>query len=376
MNLPVPGCNRYAFGNSWQPSLGACALLRFPLSMSHLPKCHIRPCQLRPRRYRLSRPLSQSARFALDTAHRRLDATHTGDIIPGTEGVVGEQAEALSRAAAFEAHAEDWDRYTETPLGRLRQDLVTEHLLHHIRATPGPLMVLDAGGGTGGYAATLASLGHRVCLVDFAEHMLDIAQHKLARLDPGLLERVDLCCLAVEQLGDHFSGAHFQVVLAHTLLEYLDDPWEGLASLARLLAPEGLLSLLVVNPLAEPFQLAWIKRELVLAREALGQPMGRPDLFGLHRRVLPLNRARQALIESGVHVVAEYGIRIFADYFTSEELLEPAFYLQLRELEMTASRSEAYRQLARYLHIVGVKHADASAYQTESHPTITDHGGR
>jgi hypothetical protein len=160
------------------------------------------------------------------------------------------------------------------------------------------------------------------------------------------------------------------------LLEYLDDPWEGLASLARLLAPEGLLSLLVVNPLAEPFQLAWIKRELVLAREAPTGPVGRPDLFGLHRRVLPLNQTRQALAESGVHVVAEYGIRIFADYFTTEELLEPAYYLQLRELEMTASHSEPYRKLARYLHIVGVKHAHASAYETERPTTDADHLGR
>ena len=288
---------------------------------------------------------------------------------------MGEQGETPGRAAAFAARAEDWDCYTTTPLGRLRQDLVTEHLLQHIRSIPGPLTVLDAGGGTGGYSATLAGLGHRVYLVDFAEQMLDLAERKLAQSHPGLLERVDLRCLAIEDLGDHFGKAHFQVVLVHTLLEYLDDPWEGLTSLARLLAPEGLLSLLVVNPLAEPFQLAWIKRELVLAREALGQPVGRPDLFGLHRRVLPPKRARQALAESGVHVVAEYGIRIFADYFTTEELLDPAFYLQLRELEMSASRSEAYRQLARYLHIVGVKQADASAYETERPTTDADHLG-
>ncbi len=128
---------------------------------------------------------------------------------------MGEQAEALNRAAAFAARAEDWDRYTTTPLGRLRQDLVTEHLLHYIRAIPGPLTVLDAGGGTGGYAATLAGLGHRVCLVDFAEHMLDLAEQKLAQSHPGLLERVDLRCLAIEDLGDHFGSAHLSRPGAH-----------------------------------------------------------------------------------------------------------------------------------------------------------------
>jgi S-adenosylmethionine-dependent methyltransferase len=220
--------------------------------------------------------------------------------------------------------------------------------------------VLDAGAGTGGYAIALAKQGHHVYLLDFSEDMLKIAQRSVAEADRSLLQRLDFCCFPVEQASKYFPSEHFQVILVHTLLEYLDEPWVMLRSLIGVLAPGGVLSLLVVNPRAEPFRLAWTKKDLARAREALTVSVSEADLFGLPRRMLPPHEIRRALLEAHVDIVSEYGIRIFADHFTTDELADTGFYFALKELEVAASRLEPYKRVARYLHIVGVRQRKAS----------------
>jgi S-adenosylmethionine-dependent methyltransferase len=261
----------------------------------------------------------------------------------------------LDRAAAFAKHAEDWERYTTTPLGRLRQELVLAHLREHMGALPSPATVLDAGSGSGGYALALAQQGHRVHLLDVAEEMLNLARWRLSDANPALLERVEFSCFPVEVVAERLPGDHFDLVLAHTLLEYVDEPWSVLRGLIQVLAPGGLLSLLLVNPRAEAFRLAWVKRDLEQARRALTESLSKADLFGLPRRGLPADRIRQELSEARVDPLAEYGIRIFADYFSSEELADPDFLDRLQELEAQASHLEPYKGVARYLHIVGAK---------------------
>jgi S-adenosylmethionine-dependent methyltransferase len=266
----------------------------------------------------------------------------------------------LRCAKAFAKHAWAWEHYTLTPLGRLRQDLVTTHLLHHLHSRAAPVNVLDAGSGTGGYALALARQGHHVCLLDFAEDMLEIAQQRVAEAGAGLLGRVDFSCIPIEKLSERFPAQGFQVVLVHTLLEYLDEPWAVLRSLIDVLTPEGLISLLVVNPYAEAFRLAWAKRDLASARQTLTVSVSPADLFGLPRHVLPPERIRQTLCDAQVEIVAEYGIRIFSDYFTSDELADAKFLDEVKELELAAGQLEPYKRVARYLHIVGVKPSSLS----------------
>jgi len=271
-----------------------------------------------------------------------------------------EQNRSRHTATAFAKHAEDWERYVTSPMGGLRQDLVTTHLLHHLWSLPTPVTVLDAGAGTGGYALALARQGHHVCLLDSSEDMLKIAERNATAVEPPLLPRLDLCCLPVEQVARHFDHDYFQAVMVHTLLEYLKEPWAALRSLIDVLAPGGLLSLLVVNPHAEPFRLAWRKRDLSRARDALTVSVSQADLFGLPRRTLSPQAIRQALEEAHVDIVAEYGIRIFADHFTADELADTDFALALKELELAAGCLEPYKHVARYLHIVGTRGEEAS----------------
>jgi S-adenosylmethionine-dependent methyltransferase len=258
--------------------------------------------------------------------------------------------------SAFDAKAEAWDDYTATPLGRLRQELTLHHLAQHLESPPRRLRVLDAGAGTGSYALPLAQWGHWVCLLDFSAQMLAIARHKVEQVQPSLLEQMEFCCAPVEEASRLFPQDYFDLILCHTLLEYVEcAKFQVLQVLTNVLRPGGLLSLFVVNPSADAFRWALVRGNLGKARLALHQQVSAADLFDLPRRTFPQERVQEAMAQANVKVVAEYGVRIFADYLPAEKLADPEFYTHLLELETAAATLLPYRLIARYVLLLGRK---------------------
>jgi S-adenosylmethionine-dependent methyltransferase len=241
------------------------------------------------------------------------------------------------------------------PLGRLRQELTLRYLGQHLASLPRSLKVLDAGGGTGSYALPLAEQGHWVCLLDFSAEMLAIAQQKAEQLDPSLLRRMDFCHAPVEEIPRLFPPDHFDLILCHTLLEYVSEPWEILRSLTTMLRPGGLISLLFVNPYADPLRWALTRGDLEKARLALCEQVSSADLFGLPRRTFTAETVQETMNQVRVEMVAEHGVRIFADYLPAEKLADPEFFACLLDLEMAAGSLHPYRLIARYTHLLGRK---------------------
>ena len=246
---------------------------------------------------------------------------------------------------AFDAKAEDWEDYTSTPLGQLRQVLTLRYLAQHLESLPRNLRVLDAGGGTGSYAIPLAAQGHRVCLLDFSAQMLAIARRQAEQLDSSLMERMDFCCATVEEIPDLFSLNRFDLVLCHTLLEYVLGPHEVLRILTTVLRPRGLISLLFANPYADALRWVLAKGDLEKARLALRERVSSADLFGLPRRTFPTEVVQEAMAQAGVEMLAEYGVRIFADYLPAEKLADPEFFARLLELADRAGALSTSDQL-------------------------------
>jgi S-adenosylmethionine-dependent methyltransferase len=265
--------------------------------------------------------------------------------------------------AAFEAKAEAWEDYMATPLGQLRQQLTLHYLAQHLGSLPRSLKVLDAGGGTASYALPLAQQGHQVCLLDFSAQMLAIARQRVEQLDPSLLEQMDFCQTPVEETPRLFPPDHFDLVLCHTLLEYVLEPREVLRALSTVLRPGGLISVLFANPYADALRWALAREDPEKARlalrpssgQALRERISSADLFGLPRRTFPAEVVQEALVDAGVEVVAEYGVRIFADYLPVEKLADPEFLARLLELEVAAGALHPYRLIARYTHLLGRK---------------------
>ncbi len=260
----------------------------------------------------------------------------------------------LSRAA-FDANVVAWDQYTSTPLGRLREALTLHYLGRHLDLLPARSNVLDVGGGTGGYALALAELGHQVWLVDFSAPMLDAARRRAGDRDPELLRRMDFCQASVEDLSSHFAAGQFDLVLCHTLLEYVTDPWAALGDLSLALHSGGLLSILFANTYAGPLRWALARGEIERARRSLEHEVSSADLFGLPRRTFTAKQLGETLAQLGVDLLATYGVRVLADYLSADELANELDWARVFELEASAGKRFPYRDIARYGYLLGRK---------------------
>ncbi|WP_344345513.1 class I SAM-dependent methyltransferase [Kitasatospora putterlickiae] len=214
--------------------------------------------------------------------------------------------------------------------------------------------VLDIGCGQGTQALRLARAGHYVTGIDSDPAALGTAQQALAEEPEAVRERIQLLIGDGHQCGRWFGARSFDVVLCHGVLMYLPDPDPMIASLARLLAPGGLLSLVVRN-----------RDALALRPAAAGDWRAALDAFDSDRYYNRLGLAARAdriadltvtLSEVSVPLRHWYGVRVFTDHAPDDAApVDGRQLAQLLEAEERAGRTDPYRRVAALLHVVGMK---------------------
>ncbi len=212
--------------------------------------------------------------------------------------------------------------------------------------------VLDIGGGTGGFAVRVAELGHRV-------HVVDPSPDALAALDrrareSGVAARVAGPQGDLSSLLDVTGPAAADVVLCHGVLEVVDDPAAALATLAGVLRPGGVLSLLVAQRHAAVVARA-MAGHFQQARELLDRVDG-PDAGtrgGRSGRRFTHDEVAALLADAGLTVEAVHAVRVFADLVPGSLLdLEPGATQALLDLEHAVSGRPEYLPLATQLHVL------------------------
>ncbi|MGW1839811.1 class I SAM-dependent methyltransferase [Streptomyces sp. NPDC002067] len=219
------------------------------------------------------------------------------------------------------------------------------------------LRVLDAGTGDGVQALRLARAGHHVTALEQDPGALEGVRAALAAEPDGIRERVRLVEGDGRDTGAHFLPGSFDVVLCHGLLSGARDPDAHLAGLARVLAPGGLLSLVVRNTGAAAMRpgLAGDWHGVLAAFEA---PEGER---GAARSGLDALTASLAGI--GAPLQEWYGVGVFTDASADAAPQVPAQGgadgARRRELllsaEERAGRTDPYRTVAGLLHLCGVR---------------------
>lgn len=216
------------------------------------------------------------------------------------------------------------------------------------------LRILDVGMGQGTQALRLARAGHSVTGLEADPGMLKVARDSLATEPEGIRERVRLIEGDGRETGVHFLPGSFDVVLCHGVLMYVQEPDAMLAGLARMLAPGGLLSLLVRNADA-----------LAVRPGLAGDWPGALAAFDTdsytNRLGLPVRADRLAALTRTLDGIAAplhawYGVRVFTDNVPNETPLPAADELdRLLAAEDRAGRTDPYRQVAALLHLFGVR---------------------
>ncbi|MBI3951615.1 MAG: methyltransferase domain-containing protein [Acidobacteria bacterium] len=256
-------------------------------------------------------------------------------------------------AQGTDFHGPTYAQYLSTPEGRLRFELAWSNLVAHLPQQEEPLHVLDAGCGTGDAAVQLASLGHRVCLLDFSQEMLEQARLKI--VERNLMPLASFHLAPIEATDQLFLEASFDVILCHTVLEYVLRPRAALAVLVSRLRPGGLLSLLFRNRHGEVLRLALIDQQLAAAKERVRAREFRERLFGLKGHLLTAEQMRRWWNRLGMRIIAHYGVRVLSDYLPLEAKSDEAQLQQLIELEQTLGSRTPFKQIARYVQMLGVK---------------------
>jgi 2-polyprenyl-3-methyl-5-hydroxy-6-metoxy-1,4-benzoquinol methylase len=205
--------------------------------------------------------------------------------------------------------------------------------------------IIDIGGGTGGFAVRLAELGHRVTVVDPSPDAL-AALARRAR-DHGVeVEGIQGDVAGLADLVGLVEEA--DVVLCHGVLEVVDDPAAALTTIAGVLRPGGVLSLLVAQrhaavvarAMAGHFQQAKALLDSTEPHGRAGRRFTREELDAL-------------LPAAGLTPTAVHAVRVFADLVPGSLLdLEPGAHQALLDLEHAVAERPEYLPLAAQLHVI------------------------
>ncbi len=218
------------------------------------------------------------------------------------------------------------------------------------RTGEGPLQVLDAGGGTGGFAVPLAESGHRVTVVDPSPDALAALGRRAA--ERGVAELVTAVQGDTEHLGDLVGAASVDLVLCHSVLEVVERPDTTLAAIAAVLRRGGCASLLVANRAAAVFSRA-LAGHFAAAHAVLTDDAGRAGPADTLLRRFDLDTLTALLPGAGLRAERVHGVRVLADLVPGALAeSEPRAMDALLALELATADRLPYRDLATQLHVL------------------------
>jgi S-adenosylmethionine-dependent methyltransferase len=211
--------------------------------------------------------------------------------------------------------------------------------------------VVDVGGGSGVFAVPMAAAGCDVTVVEPSPNAL-ATLHRRAQ-EAGVADRITAVQGDSDALDQLVEPGSADLVLAHGLLEVVDDPKVTVAAMAAVVAPGGVLSVLVANRFAAILHRA-ISGRLVDARALLDDPAGAisgPSEALLRR--FDTEGLRALITEAGLTVELVQGYGVVADLVPGSVLeSNPGAQEALAQLELVAATTPPLRDVATRLHAI------------------------
>lgn len=212
------------------------------------------------------------------------------------------------------------------------------------------LDVLDTGGGTGNFAVPVARLGHRVTVVDPSPDALFALERRAA--EAGVTDRVRGVQGDAHGLLGVVEPGGYDVVLCHGVLEYVDDPAEGVRNVVGALRPAGSLSLLAAGRGGAVLARA-LAGHFAEARHTLSDPQGRWGSGDPLPRRFTAAELTRLVADAGLRAAAVHGVRVFSDLVPGVLVdTEPGAMDALLRLELAAAEDPGFHSVATQLHVL------------------------
>lgn len=211
------------------------------------------------------------------------------------------------------------------------------------------LDVVDAGGGTGGFAVPVATLGHRVTVVDPSPDALAALERRAA--ESGVTGRIRPVQGDASEILGLVPPHGTDVVLYHGVLEVLDDPGEALAVAARVLRSGGLASILAANRYSTVLARA-LAGHFAEAQHALEDPSGRWGGADPVPHRFAVDDLEQLVRAAGFTITSAHGVRVFSDLVSETFTDEPGGLEALLDLEFAAAGHRVFQTIATQTHIL------------------------
>ncbi|MGL5823548.1 MAG: methyltransferase domain-containing protein [Nocardioides sp.] len=204
--------------------------------------------------------------------------------------------------------------------------------------------IVDIGGGTGGFAVPLATLGHRVLVIDPNPDALAALGRRAD--EAGVTDLITAHQGEVADITayvERFAATDGpDLVLCHEVLEVLADPASALTTIVRALRPGGALSLLVPGLHAAVVARAMaghFNEAIALLDEGVGRRFTAHNIAGM-------------LTDVGLVIDSIHAARVFTDLGPGAFVdSEPGATRALLELERAVAARPEYLTLATHLHV-------------------------
>jgi S-adenosylmethionine-dependent methyltransferase len=203
--------------------------------------------------------------------------------------------------------------------------------------------VLDVGGGSGVLAVPFAAAGCAVTVVEPNPNALATLFRRAA--DAGVSDRITAVQADSDVLGQVVPAGSADLVLAHGLLEVVDDPKNTVAAMAEAVAPGGAVSVLVANRTAALLHRA-VAGKLDEAAALAEDPTGRLPVETVLRR-FDTDGLLALLTDAGLAVELVQGHGVLSDLVPGS--VPPQ---DLAALELRLAKTPPLRDIAARLHAI------------------------
>jgi ubiquinone/menaquinone biosynthesis C-methylase UbiE len=143
----------------------------------------------------------------------------------------------MREKATFDEYANKYDKWFDTPEGKIVKKFELELLLKFINPRKGKSM-LEIGIGTGLFAMEFRKMGMAVSGIDPSEEMMKIAQSRGFEVKKGVGENIP------------FEDNSFDVTLAMTSIEFSREPAKFVKEMKRVTKPGGNVVVAALNLLS------------------------------------------------------------------------------------------------------------------------------